>query len=54
MKFADIQKALVEVKKICDQNKCYDCPIAVDGRCRLMTVSGHPVGWRVDDWEDCE
>ena len=52
MNLDDIKKALVEVKRICDHHKCYDCPIAVDGRCRLLTVSGHPVGWRVDDWEE--
>ena len=51
MSIEDIKRAMVEVKKICDKHRCYECPFSNPDYdiCRLNRP---PLNWAIDDWED--
>jgi len=48
---SDLKRALVEVKRICNDQFCSKhCPFAVDGACPLAVF---PCGWGCpNDWEE--
>jgi hypothetical protein len=61
MTIEDLKRALVEVRGLCRQYHCAECPIQMeycgDEYCPLMeTEDGFdvhfPKDWAIDDWED--
>ena len=49
---SDLKRALVEVKRICQDQFCSKhCPFVVDGACPLVSLC--PGGWECpNDWEE--
>lgn len=59
MTIEELKRALVEVKKICTDSNCCDCPFGYDAGvgcvvCRLSNDEEEmwlPLAWDVDDWK---
>lgn len=59
MTIEELKRALVEVKKICTDSDCHDCPFGYDTGlgCVVCRISDDeqemflPLAWDVDDWK---